>query len=50
MCLTKINTPGSLISQDTCWNLTQIRDQTSTKYPTLPSKWLEENAQSQMYM
>lgn len=44
----KINTLCSLISQDTCWNLTQIRDQTSTKYPTLPLNWLDESVQSQM--
>lgn len=49
MCLT-LSVRCSLISQDTCWNLTQIRDRTSTKYPTLPLNWLDGSVQSQMYM
>lgn len=50
VCECLLNVIAALISQDICLNLIQKKDQTSTKYLTLPLKWLEESALFQIYM
>lgn len=50
VCKCLLNVIAALISQDTCLNLIQKEDRTSTKYLTLPLKWLEESVPFQICM